>query len=133
MVKILHMTSEDNPDLPSLSFFVALETQVWQALVDGGAEADLALLAPDFLGVYPSGFASRQDHADQLKDGPSVLEFAVLDARILTVGPDHVMLSYQARFARPEKAEERMFVSSLWVRGDQGWRNVFSQDTPVAE
>lgn len=33
---------------------IRLETQVWQALVDGNVEADQRMLSEDFLGVYPA-------------------------------------------------------------------------------
>ncbi|HEX2784122.1 MAG TPA: DUF4440 domain-containing protein [Ilumatobacteraceae bacterium] len=35
------------------------DTEIWQALVDGDAEADARLLADDFVGVYPTGLPSR--------------------------------------------------------------------------
>ena len=47
---------------------LALETEVWQALVDGDADADARLLSADFVGVYPDGFSSR--------DGASVVKGA---------------------------------------------------------
>ena len=50
---------------------VDLETQVWQALVDGDAAADAALLADDFLGVSPTGFAGKAEHAGLLAGGVS--------------------------------------------------------------
>ena len=126
------MTSEDNPRLPELSDFIALEQRVWQALVDGDAEADAELLLPEFLGVYPSGFSDRAGHVGQLSNGPTVSRFKLSEARILPVGLSHVLLCYRARFARVGSDEEEMYVSSLWVRRQGEWRNVFSQDTPVS-
>ncbi len=132
MAKIWHMVDKDNPDVPSPSDFITLETAVWQALVDGDAQAVAALLLPDFLGVYPSGFSDKAGHVSQLSDGPTVARFALSRARLLPLGPDHVILSYHARFARIGAGEEEMYVSSLWLRQRGAWRNIFSQDTPVA-
>ena len=115
--------------------FVRLETAVWQALVDGDAAADAALLTDDFLGVYPSGFAGRDDHAGQLADGPTVATFELSEERLLAISDDAVILSYRADSrpaagsAHPEPAA--MYVSSLWCRRDGRWLNVFSQDTPI--
>jgi hypothetical protein len=115
--------------------FVRLETAVWQALVDGDAAADAALLTADFLGVYPSGFAGRDDHAGQLADGPTVATFQLSEARLLAISDDAVMLSYRADSrpaagsSHPEPAA--MYVSSLWCHRDGRWLNLFSQDTPV--
>ncbi len=116
-----------------LDTFVTLESAVWEALRTGDAAADRALLSDDFLGVYTSGFADRDDHAGELAHGPTVAEFAIHDARVLTIADGHVMLSYRAVFRRVDRAEpETQYISSLWsLRGDR-WLNVFSQDTPAA-
>lgn len=127
------MISEDNPELPTLEHFVSLETRVWQALVDGDGQADAELLLPEFLGVYPSGFSGKAGHVGQVADGPTVARFSLSDARLLVLGTEHVMLSYRACFARVGGEEEDMFVSSLWIRTEDGWCNIFSQDTPAAE
>lgn len=112
--------------------FVALEAAVWEALRRGDADADRALLTEDFLGVYPSGFAGRDDHAADLADGPTVHEYAIDDARLTVLGDDHVLLSYRAVSRRSADAEpETQYISSLWSRRDGRWLNVFSQDTPA--
>ncbi|WP_371223883.1 DUF4440 domain-containing protein [Roseovarius sp. 2305UL8-3] len=124
-----------NPDShPLLPELLALEISVWDALKAGDRAQDRALLCPEFLGVYPSGFAGRDDHADQLGDGPSVVAYTLSEARVLPVGADHAMLSYLATYTRPgQSGPEAMYVSSLWRREGQEWRNLFSQDTPVSD
>lgn len=119
-----------------LQEILCLEHQVWQALVEGDSAADARLLAPDFLGVYPSGFAKAADHVGQLAEGPTVARYEISETRLLELGPDHVCLSYHARYQRAAPAEETsdweaMYVSSIWKRqpGALGWGNVFSQDT----
>ncbi|QGX98214.1 nuclear transport factor 2 family protein [Roseovarius faecimaris] len=125
--------TQDQTD-PLLVTLLTLERQVWEALRRGDAAADAALLSADFLGVYPSGFAGRADHAEQLEDGPSVAGYRLTEARCLPVGEAHAMLCYRAEYRRPGQAEEEaMYVSSLWQREAAGWRNIFSQDTPVSD
>ena len=118
-----------------LEDFIRLETQVWQALADGDADADGRMLSDDFLGVYPTGFADRKSHVEQPLDGPTVASFALHDARMLAVSESAVILSYRAEFERPTSTAvsevQRMYVSSLWCRRDGTWLNVFSQDTPA--
>lgn len=115
-----------------LDELIALETQVWSALQRGDADADASLLAADFLGVYPSGFSDRSGHAGQLVDGPTVAQFTILDARAVSLSPDHALLAYRADYRRIGADEfEEMYVSSIWSRRDGDWINVFSQDTPV--
>jgi hypothetical protein len=111
---------------------VRLETAVWQALVEGDRDADQRLLADDFLGVYPTGFAGRNAHVDQLAAGPTVATFELSDVRALEVAEDAVLIVYRAEYAptHARDASESMYVSSLWCRRDDRWVNVFSQDTP---
>lgn len=105
---------------------------MWDALVRGDSSADEALLSADFLGVYPSGFAGRADHAGQLTNGPTVVSYAILDARAMALSADHALLSYRAEYQRPGRSDtESMYVSSMWSRRGEGWVNVFSQDTPA--
>jgi hypothetical protein len=115
--------------------FIGLETQVWQALVDGDIEADVRLLSEDFLGVYPSGFAGRNEHAAQLIDGPTVATFQLSEARLVAVSEAAMVLAYRAIFTRPSGTDvsepEAMYVSSLWCRRDDRWVNLFSHDTPL--
>ena len=118
---------------PQLPLILDLERQVWEALARGDWQADAGLLHDDFLGVYATGFATRAEHAAQLRGGPVVSSFELQDARLLVVQPDVVMLAYLAVFRRPNAPSaappQRMYVASLWRRLPQGWRNVFSQDT----
>ena len=111
---------------------IDLEAQVWRALVEGDLGADHRLLAPDFVGVYPTGFADRDDHIGQLADGPTVRHFEMSEPRVLLVADDTAMLSYRAEYQRvgQSAATESMYVSSLWCRRNGDWVNVFSQDTP---
>jgi hypothetical protein len=119
-----------------LAAFVELETQVWEALRRGDAEADRRLLSEDFLGVYPTGFADRSAHAGELADGPTVADYELHDPRILKVSEDDVLLAYRADWhalvAGERGALESMYVSSLWCRRAGAWVNVFSQDCPAA-
>jgi hypothetical protein len=119
-----------------LNSFIELETKVWDALRRGDAEEDARLLSDDFLGVYPSGFAGRSDHAGQLANGPTVADFELHDARIMVLSDNDVLLSYRADWHGIDKDErgaaESMYVSSLWCQRSGRWVNVFSQDSPAA-
>jgi hypothetical protein len=116
-----------------LAALLDLETAVWQALVDGDAGADGRLLADDFVGLYPTGFAGRGDHIAQLVAGPTVRTFELSQARMLAVSETAMLLLYLAVYERTVEGtrEESMYVSSLWCRRDGAWLNVFSQDTPA--
>ena len=119
-----------------LNTCIELESKVWDALRRGDAEADVHLLADDFLGVYSTGFADRSAHAAQLANSPTVSEFQLLEARLMVLSDNDVLLSYRAewhRFGSPDSdAGESMYISSLWSRRSGRWVNVFSQDSPLA-
>ena len=113
---------------------------MWEALVEGDADADAAALCDSFRGVYTDGFAGKSDHCGQLGSGPTVSSYRLSLLRARALGCDHALLSYRADFTRPgQRAPEAMFVSSIWQRQPrQGarhpaplWRNIFSQDTPA--
>ena len=118
---------------PQPEYFIHLERQVWQALVDGDSEADRSLLADHFLGVYPDGFAGRDEHIALFATEPTVATFSIDELRSIALGSDAHLLCYEARFRRPGSDEQHhMFVSSLWQRVGERWVNTFSQDTPAA-
>ncbi|WP_116133755.1 nuclear transport factor 2 family protein [Tropicimonas sp. IMCC34043] len=117
-----------------LETMLACETAVWQALLTGDAAADAALLEAGFLGVYATGFGDRAEHAAQLAGGPTVAGYRLSEARLLPLAPGVVLLAYRADFTRVGASEEEaMYVSSIWRRDGDGWRNVFSQDTAAGE
>ena len=114
--------------------FIGLERRVWTTLTKGDSETDAQLLADDFLGVYPSGFAVKADHVGQMEAGPTIARYKLFDARMQILSDEVVLLSYRAQFTRnaPGAAPESMYVTSIWRLFDGAWKNVFSQDTPAS-
>lgn len=109
--------------------FLALEEQVWAALVAGDPEADARALSDDFLGVYATGFADRDEHAALLDDGPIVSDYAISEAKMRVLAEDVVLIAYAADYTRaPDGKRSKMYVSSIWQRIDGDWKNTFSQD-----
>lgn len=117
--------------------FLAFESAVWSALATGDVAADAYLLADDFLGVYPSGFAGKDQHVGQLRSGPTVASHELFDARIQVLSEDVVLLAYRATWTRHGKGREgdpeTMYVTSIWRREGAIWRNIFSQDTAAGD
>ncbi|MFN2319242.1 MAG: DUF4440 domain-containing protein [Dermatophilaceae bacterium] len=120
---------------PTETELIAAETAVWEALRAGDKETDRALLAPEFVGVYPTGFITRDDHVAELDGGPIVNAYEILETRYLPVGTDSALLAYRVFFRPTEEAEPvAWMVSSIWRRKAEGSLvNTFSQDTPAAE
>lgn len=113
-----------------------MERRVWTALANGDARADLALLAPGFMGLYPDGPATREAHAAPLAAGPSVSDWSLSDIRVFALSatsPELALITYRARFDRlSDGVRQDWWISSIWRReADATWRNLFSQDTPA--
>ncbi len=126
------MSAVERKPAPSLAEILDLEKQVWTALVEGNAQADRALLSADFLGVYPSGFANRDDHVGQFADAPTMARYELSETQLRVLTSDIVLLSYRADYQRPGSTTwEAMLISSLWERRHDVWVNSFSQDTPL--
>lgn len=127
------MSELDPTDTSLRDTLLRLERLVWDALRSGDVRADQAALAPDFLGVYPDGFAGRDDHVAQLARGPTIQDYDLADLHARTLGPDFALLSYRATFRRiAGDMSEVMYVSSIWRRDGEAWMNIFSQDTVAA-
>ena len=127
------MTLNLNEQTPTLEEILSLEQEVWRALIAGDPVADGAMLTDDFLGVYPSGFANRADHMGELADGPTMQSYHLDDARLMPVSADHVLLAYRATYQRVgSDMDEVMYISSIWRRVGETWRNSFSMDTPAS-
>ena len=116
-----------------LEFFVSLERQVWEALRSGDGAADARLLADDFLGVYDSGFSSKHEHVAQVAQGPTVSRFEVEIPRLLRLSSGLALLAYRANWRDRNGNARSAYITSVWARGKDGWRNIFSQDTECAE
>lgn len=129
---IMNTDSQTNDTL--LATLAQCETNVWDALVNGDMQADDAALADGFLGVYSDGFANKADHVQQLASGPTVDRYALSDLRAKPLGDGFALLSYRAAFLRKGQTDfEAMYVSSIWQRTEDGWINVFSQDTAATD
>jgi hypothetical protein len=64
------------------------------------------------------------------------MRYELSQARIMTLSQDLVLLAYRADWVPNDAAENRvetMYITSIWRREGDAWRNVFSQDTPADE
>lgn len=118
------------------SFFVAKETEVWEALKHKDKAADSRLLADDFVGLYDTGFATKSDHVMQMDDKYSIETYNLQDAKVLRLSPQMALLLYKVTCAGSGEWEQYCsrteYVSSLWVERGGNWQNLFSQDTAAA-
>jgi hypothetical protein len=110
-----------------------LERQVWEALKNGDVNADANLLSDDFLGVYEAGISFKEDHLEQLRNGPVVSSYEIGSAQLIELGPEIVSLTYSATaiFLKNEaqNTQNLFYITSIWAHRLDKWVNIFSQDT----
>jgi hypothetical protein len=124
---VMHLETNDSSDL--LAKLKPYEIKVWEALVLGNKQADVTLLDQSFLGVYPTGFAGKAEHMQQLDNGPTIESYELSAFKVLHLSSDCGLLSYRADFIKKHQTlYEAMYVSSIWQRRGEGWINLFSQD-----
>lgn len=121
----------------SIEEFIEYEKEVWEAFCTGDELRDKTALTEDFLGVYETGYSDREAHCAQLRNGPIASSYELSEERLMPLSEDIVLLTYLATWKRqlPEGAgpEEKMYISSIWKRNGDDWKNIFSQDTPMAD
>ena len=109
------------------------EIGVWEALKKKDKLADRNLLAEDFIGVYKDGFGNRAEHIAQIDDKYQLTEYKLENVRVLMISADSAMIVYRATCSATgtwaSDCAQPMYISSLWIRQDSNWVNVFSQDT----
>ena len=136
------LVSNQNTSLPAEtaaepdSFFVSKERKVWEALRTKDKASDSALLAADFVGLYDTGFATKQETVHQLDGQYAILDYKLDQIRVIRPSASAALLLYRAVCkgsgdwqticARP------LYISSLWVERGGAWLNLFSQDTQAA-
>ena len=107
--------------------------QVWEALKKGDVNADANLLSDDFLGVYEDGISSKEDHLEQLRNGPIISCYEIGSSQLVQLGPEIVSLTYSATttFLKTEAQDTQilLYITSIWARRLNKWVNIFSQDT----
>lgn len=110
-----------------------MEKQVWEALKNGDVNADANLLSDDFLGVYETGVSSKEDHLEQLRNGPVISSYEMGSAHLIQLSPEIVSLTYSATaiFLKNEAQDTQnlFYITSIWARRLNKWVNIFSQDT----
>ena len=116
-----------------LNFFVGMERQVWEALKNGDVNADANLLSDDFLGVYEAGISSKEDHLEQLRNGPIISSYEIGSAQLIQLGPEIISLTYSATAIflkhKAKDTQNLFFITSIWARRLNKWVNILSQDT----
>ena len=109
------------------------ERAVWEAIKRKDRQADAALLADDFVGLYDTGFGTKAEHVAQMGHQFTLSAFTLSNVRVKAIDDNSALLMYKATCTATgtwkDDCAKPMYVSLLWVRRSGRWLNVFSQDT----
>lgn len=114
---------------------VAREREVWEALRTKDKSVDASLLTSDFVGLYDTGFITKDDHVKQLQEDYTLRRYTLEDIRLMRLSSTSALLMYKATCEATGSwasvCSKPMYISSLWVKRRGRWLNTFSQDTPA--
>jgi hypothetical protein len=107
----------------------------WEAIKNKDRKAYGDLLADDYQGVEIDGKGERNRvHAiDELLES-NIYNYSLWGFKLIPAGPDAVMLIYEVNMLFPPKSQvrfSRVYVSELWLKRADQWKEVHYQETHV--
>ncbi|WP_434740121.1 nuclear transport factor 2 family protein [Micromonospora sp. SH-82] len=125
------MTTIDSTQLTKELF--ALEEEGWRAISAADGDFYRRLVTPDTLVVEHDGVSTGDDLVAEIDGNTSPFEGFTLDQeRVVPLGPDSAVITYRANAQVAGRGTFRLYMSSVWVRRDGGWKLMFHQQTPVS-
>lgn len=110
---------------------LALKDAALAASARGDGDFFADYLADDAIAITPAGVADR-DAVVAAARHRGFQSLDVRDTRAMALGPDAGVVTYVARFARPEGGAADVFVTTLYCRDADGhWRGRLYQQTPI--
>jgi hypothetical protein len=112
---------------------VRLERQAWEALKAKDATTYERLLAEDFVNVGPDGITTKSEEKN-LPDQLTLDDYKWDGLRVVHFTPDVTLVAYKATqkaMVRGQPVPTPTWISSLWIKRNEKWLNVFYQETKV--
>jgi hypothetical protein len=103
------------------------ETSVWQAFKDKKADAFAAMFAPDYVGLYDDGPATKAKEVDNLKNA-KIASFAISDFANRMIDPDDMLMTYVVDVKGTMGKQDisgKYHAASLWHRSGKNWLGVY--------
>ena len=121
-----------NPEIPDEAReIVQLERDAWQALCTrDGADFYRDLLAPDAWMVFPFGVLERPEAIVTIAGAEPWERFEIEDTHVAHRDEGSAIISYHATAKRADEDEYRAWMTSVYVRGNDGWKMLYHQQSP---
>jgi RNA polymerase sigma factor (sigma-70 family) len=119
-----------------LATLLALEKRGWEATRKKDVGSLRQLWAEDFVAILSDGSRLTRDEFCLVLPFFEIERYSLSDVRLLSLGPDAALLTYTVEsettiLGEPQKGPGR--IASTWVRRNGEWRNLFYQETAIAE
>ena len=107
----------------------------WEALKNKDKNAYGGLLAEDYQGVEVDGKGERNkiQALNELAE-TNVANYTLWGLSVIPVGEDAALITYEVTIQFPPKAAirlSRLYISELWVKRAEQWKEVHYQETRV--
>ena len=119
-----------------LAELTALERASWEAALKDDKDFFRTYMAPEFKGLFADGtVADREDFLRNMDDF-HLVKYSMGDVSLLRINEHAVMVLYRAGFEGIHKgmplAQSGVESSSLYVRRDGKWLEIFYQETATS-
>jgi hypothetical protein len=112
----------------------SLEEEGWHAISAANGDFYRRLVTPDTLIVEHDGVSTGDDLVAEIDGNNSPFEGFTLDQhKIVPLSDDSAVVTYRANAEVAGRGTFRLYMSSVWVRREDGWKLMFHQQTPVSE
>jgi hypothetical protein len=103
------------------------ETSVWQAFKDKNANAFAAAFAPNYVGLYDYGVASKAKELDSLKNA-KISSFKIENFKSQMIDQDDMLMTYVVEVKGTMGKDDitgKYNAASLWHRTGNKWLGVY--------
>jgi hypothetical protein len=122
-------------DAPLLAELTALERASWEATVRDDKEFFRGYMAPEFKGFFADGTVAGREEFLRTMDDFHLVTYSMGDVSMMRINADAALVLYRASFEGVHKgkrlAQTTVESSSLYVRRDGKWLEVFYQETAI--
>jgi hypothetical protein len=128
-------SAQDPGDAPLLAELTALERASWEATVRDDKEFFRGYMAPEFKGFFADGTVAGREEFLRNMDDFHLVKYSMGDVSMMRINADAALVLYRASFEGVHKgkrlAQTTVESSSLYVRRDGKWLEVFYQETAI--
>jgi hypothetical protein len=109
-----------------------LKDQALEATKRGDGEFYTGYLSDDAVALTPMGKLPKPAIVKAMSGASPFRSLGVDDVEARLLSPDMGLVTYTARYAKPDGGETSMLTSTLYRRTGKAWKGVFYQQTPLA-